>query len=59
VGRDRDQAARSALPASLARGLKVADAGQGRVRVSVRVPMLLPRWPSPIRVQATAGLEAP
>jgi pilus assembly protein CpaE len=59
VGRDRDQAARSALPASLARGSKVSDAGEGRVRVSVPVPMLLRRWRSPIRVAATAGLEAP
>ena len=59
VGRDRDAAARSALPASLARGMKVSDAGDGRVRVSVPVPLLLRRWRSPVSVHATAGLEAP
>jgi pilus assembly protein CpaE len=59
VGRDRDAAARSALPASLARGMKVSDAGDGRVRVSVPVPLLLRRWRSSVSVHATAGLEAP
>jgi pilus assembly protein CpaE len=57
VGRDRDAAARSALPSSLARGLKVSDAGDGRVRVSVPVPLLLRRWHSPLSVSATAGLQ--
>jgi hypothetical protein len=59
VGRDREVAARSALPRSLARGLKVSDAGEGRVRVSVPVPIVLRRWHGPLRVSATAGLEAP
>jgi pilus assembly protein CpaE len=59
VGRDRDAAARSALPQSLERGLKVSDAGAGRVRVSVPIPLLLRRWRSPVSVHATAGLEAP
>jgi pilus assembly protein CpaE len=57
VGRDRDAAARSALPSSLARGMKVSNAGDGRVRVSVPVPLLLSRWRSPLSVSATAGLQ--
>ena len=59
VGRDRDAAARSALPRSLERGLEVDDAGGGRVRVRVPLPLLLRRWRSPVKVAATAGLEPP
>jgi pilus assembly protein CpaE len=57
VGGDRDAAARSALPRSLERGLKVSDEGSGRVRVSVPIPLLLRRWRSPLSVSATAGLQ--
>jgi pilus assembly protein CpaE len=56
VGGNVQAAARSALPRSLERGLKVADAGGGRVRVRVAVPLLLRRWHSPVSVGATAGL---
>ncbi len=59
VGQDREAAARSAVPRSLARGMKVSDAGDGRVRVSVPIPLLLRRWRSPLSVHATAGLQAP
>jgi pilus assembly protein CpaE len=59
VGRDREAAARSALPRSFARGMKVSDAGDGRVRVSVPIPVLLRRWRSPLSMHATAGLKAP
>jgi pilus assembly protein CpaE len=59
VGRDREAAAHSAVPRSLARGMKVSDAGDGRVRVSVPIPLLSRRWRSPLSVRATAGLEAP
>jgi hypothetical protein len=56
VGGDAGAAARSALPRSLERGLRVSDAGGGRVRVRVAVPLLLRRWRSPVSVGATAGL---
>jgi hypothetical protein len=56
VGGDARAAARSALPQSLERGLRVFDAGEGRVRVRVAVPLLLRRWRSPVSVGATAGL---
>jgi pilus assembly protein CpaE len=59
VGRDREAAARSAVPRSLARGMKVSDGGNGRVRVSVPIPLLLRRWRSPLSVHASAALEAP
>jgi TadE-like protein len=58
VGRDGGQAARSALPVSLRRGLQVTDGGGGRVHVRVAVPLLFPRWRGPLHVSATAGLEA-
>src|SRR2546423_8643348 len=57
VGGDRDAAARSALPRSLERGMKVSDEGDGRVRVSVPIPLLLRRWRSPLSGSATAGLQ--
>jgi hypothetical protein len=56
VGRDRDAAARSALPRSLEHGLEVEDAGGGRVRVRLQLPLLLRRWHTPLRLGATAGL---
>jgi pilus assembly protein CpaE len=56
VGGDAAAAARSALPRSLERGLRVSEAGGGRVRVRVAVPLLLRRWRSPVSVGATAGL---
>ena len=57
VGRDSRAAARSALPRSLARGLKVEDLGGGRVRVTLPIPLLVSGWHTPLSVHATAGLE--
>jgi len=57
VGGDAASAARSALPRSLERGLRVSEVGGGRVRVRVVVPLLLRRWRSPVSVAATAGLS--
>ena len=59
VGRDGDRAARSALPASLERGLKVDHDGDGRVRVRVRVPLLLRHVRSPVTVAASSRLGPP
>jgi pilus assembly protein CpaE len=56
VGRDPGAAARSALPSYLRQGLVVRPAGD-RVSVRVRVPLLLKRWGTPLRVRAAAGLE--
>src|SRR3954447_12534462 len=56
VGRSAQTAARSALPASLRRGLTVEQRNGGAVRVRLRVPLLLRRWQGPIRIAATARL---
>jgi hypothetical protein len=56
VGRDPLDAARSALPSYLRRGLVVSGDGE-RVSVRVAVPLLVDRWQSPIGVRATAALE--
>lgn len=56
VGRDGRAAARSVLPEGLERGLRVQRRDGGGVRVSVRIPVLLRRWRSPISVSATAAL---
>lgn len=56
VGRDPEQAARSALPAALERGLSVRRLREGGVRVRVGIPFLMPRWRSPAAVSATASL---
>jgi pilus assembly protein CpaE len=56
VGRDPDAAARSALPASMWRGLTVRRAREGAVRVAVPVPGLLPGWRPPARITATSSL---
>ena len=56
VGRDAAAAARSALPGTLERGLKVSRAAHGAVRVEVRMPILLRRWAAPITMSASAGL---
>ncbi len=59
VGRDAESAARSALPRQLERDLEVRSAGPGRVRVSVRVPLVIGGSHSPISVGATGYLGAP
>jgi pilus assembly protein CpaE len=56
VGRDGRAAARSALPKSLRRGLRFKRESSGRVRVRVRLPLLHPRWRTPVSVGATAFL---
>jgi hypothetical protein len=56
VGREPDAAARSALPASMRRGLRVTRAGEGGVHVSLQVPALLPGWRPPARIAATSSL---
>lgn len=56
VGEDARAAARSALPAGLERGLRVEPSGDGRVQVSVRVPLLLHRWRTPLEIAASARL---
>src|SRR6478672_10736909 len=55
VGRSAPAAARSALPASLERGMRV-DEPHGAVRVRLRIPLLLRSWHSPLTVAATAHL---
>jgi hypothetical protein len=56
VGRDARAAARSALPSSFERGLRVQAKSDGAVRVRVQVPLLLRAWESPVSVAATARL---
>ena len=56
VGRDGRQAARSALPRGLERGLRVEHRASGRVTVKVRIPLLLHRWRTPASVAASAAL---
>jgi hypothetical protein len=56
VGRDATSAARSALPRTLERGLEVERLREGGVRVSVRVPLLLRGWETPVRVNAASSL---
>jgi hypothetical protein len=56
VGRDGSAAARSALPRSMERGLRVDGASGGAVRVRLRVPLLLHSWQSPVTVAASARL---
>jgi hypothetical protein len=57
VGRSAENAARSALPEPLERDLSVARLGEGGVRVSVRVPLVLQSWSTPMRVSASASLK--
>jgi hypothetical protein len=56
VGEDPVRAARSSLPRSLERGLRVERSRAGPVRVRVRVPLLATRLRSPVTVTATASL---
>jgi type IV secretory pathway TrbD component len=57
VGRSPGAAARSALPRSLERGMRLDQPG-GAVRVSLHVPLLLRTWHSPLTVAATAHLPS-
>jgi hypothetical protein len=56
VGRSPGEAARSALPRSLGDELEVERLERGGVRVSVQVPLLLPRWDAPVQVAAASSL---
>ncbi len=56
VGGRTERAARSALPEALERDLKVSTPARGGVRVSVRVPLIVQRWSTPVRVSATSSL---
>jgi pilus assembly protein CpaE len=56
VGEDEEAAARSALPDSLERGLRVERRSGGPVRVELRIPLILRHWRSPIGVSASAEL---
>jgi hypothetical protein len=56
VGADGEEAARSALPGSLERGLSVEHASGGAVRVEVRIPLIARSWRGPVTVTATAAL---
>jgi hypothetical protein len=56
VGRGATGAARSALPRALEQGLRVERLPGEGVRVSVRVPLPLLPWKSPLRVDARASL---
>jgi type II secretory pathway component PulK len=58
VGRDGERAARSALPDSLERGLKVGREPSGKVRVEVRVPLLFD-VAGPVAIASTAALGRP
>jgi hypothetical protein len=49
-------AARSAVPASLRRGMKVERRSGGAVHVRLNVPLLVRGWETPIAVGATARL---
>jgi hypothetical protein len=59
VGGVVDAAARSALPAPLERGLEVDAAGDGAVRVELRLPLLLPAWRLALPIVARARLGSP
>lgn len=56
VGGDPEAAARSVLPNSLERDLRVSKDSGGGVRVELRLPMIARRWRSPVEVSATAAL---
>jgi hypothetical protein len=56
VGRDARAAARSAVPASLRRGMKVERRSGGAVHVRLTVPLLVRGWEGPVGVGATARL---
>ena len=56
VGRDARAAARSALPSTLEKGLRITSSGAGAVRVQLRMPFLVRSWLTPLHVAASAGL---
>jgi hypothetical protein len=56
VERDPAAAARSALPRSMERGMRVESTRGGTVRVRVEIPMIARRWRSRVGVSASAAL---
>ena len=58
VDRDVAKAARSALPKTLERGLRVRRRDDGLVEVGVRVPFVVRAWGDLATVRARARLEA-
>ena len=56
VGGDGEAAARSALPDSMERGLRVKSGPTGAVRVELRVPLIARSWSGPVTVSASAAL---
>ena len=56
VGESAAGAARSALPRSLRRGMRVEERPDGSVRVRVRVPLVVRAWQGPLSVSATSRL---
>lgn len=56
VDASAERAARTALPESLERDLVVDEAHDGGIRVSVRVPLVLQWWSTPVRVSAASSL---
>ncbi len=56
VGSSAQRAARSALPDSMERGLSVERLRAGGVRVTVRMPLLLRGWRSPVEMTAVSSL---
>jgi pilus assembly protein CpaE len=59
VGHDAEAAARSALPRSLERGLRVRSRREGGVRVDLKVPLVVRRWGSPVGVSASTSFGGP
>lgn len=59
VGGDPRGAARSHLPKSLERGLKVRATDDGRVEVRVRIPAVLPVWLGSASASAHFESQAP
>lgn len=56
VGESARHAARSVLPRSLERGMKVEARPDGAVRVRLRVPIVVRAWQGPLSVSATTRL---
>ena len=56
VGLSPGEAARSAVPGSLRRGMSVERTDARALRVELRLPILLRAWQSPVRVAAVASL---
>lgn len=56
VGLSPERAARTALPASMERGLSVERRAGGAIRVELRIPLVVRAWRSPVAVAAVSSL---